>query len=303
MDKHFLQARREALKRSQAEVAAALGVKRSVYSRWERGERMVSEPWREKVAALLEIDAALLEPTEKGARPPSLLEDTRHRARLRYPIGGTLDEVARLGQYACAVVSRARRAIGDAAVQRLVDEFPRDTKHELLLVLTLAAFGGRPLWTSPLRFDCPLLVLDDFRSEYRGDQMRWAVLWKGDGEYLVVFGQVRVKSVFQSNRARVDCLVYHKVRGRRGRWMIVELDGSHHATQPSQDEERAEYLLIPTIRYDNQKLLTDAWFGRFLHDIRGASEYGARTQARRDADADQRRREREFQRRRRREEM
>lgn len=295
MEKHFLQARREALKMSQAELAAAIGVERSVYARWERGRRAVPEAWREKVGVLLDLDVALLEPAEKGARAPSSLDDTRHRVRRRYPIGGTLDDVLRLGRHACAVVAEARRVIGDAAVQRLVEHFARDTKHELLLVLTVAAFGGRPLWTSPMRFDCPLLVLDDFRSEYGGDQMQWAVLWEGDGEYAVFFGQVRVKTIFQSTRARADFLVYHKARGRRGQCTLVELDGSHHATQPSQDEERAENLLVPTIRYDNQKLLTDTWFPRFLNDLRTASERGARLQARRDADADQRRREREAQ--------
>lgn len=302
MEKHFLRARREALKMSQTEAAAALGVGRSVYARWDRGERTVPQEWRDKIAALLDVDAAQLEPAEKGARLPTSFDSTRHRVRRRYPSGGTVDDVARLGRHAGAVLAQARRAIGEAAVQRLVDDFPRDTKHELLLVLTAAAFGGRPLRTCPSRFDCPLLVLDDFRSEHGGDQMQWAVLWEGDDECVVLFGQVRVKSIFGSTRARADFLVYHKVRGRPGQWLIVELDGSHHATQPSQDEERAENLLIPTIRYDNQKLLTDAWFPRFLNDVRAASERGARLRARRDADADERRHEREAQLRQRREE-
>lgn len=288
---------------SQVCAAAALGVSPTVYARWERGDRSVPAALRERVAAFLGVDSATLSRAERCTQVPRVAGDARHRVREPYPIGGSIDDVARLGRHACAIISSAKEAIGDEAVRHLADVFPRDTKHELLVVLTLIARGARPIWTRPLRFDCPLLVLDDFRSEYGGDQMQWALLWEGDGELVVVFGQVRVKTIFQSTRARCDFLVYHKVRGRRGQWTPVELDGSQHATQPSQDAERAENLLVPTIRYDNQKLLSDAWFPRFLQDLRAASERGARMRNRRDAESDTYRREREAQLQRRIEEM
>lgn len=298
MKKHFLQSRREALSLSQSAAAAALGVHRSVYARWERGLRAVPQHWRERVATMLEIDAqhaSLLEPPDAPARIPRALDSSRHPVRRPYPIGGSLDDVLRLGRTAPATFDRALRVAGESDVQRLVEGFARDTRHELLVVLKILAHGGRPLWTRPLRFGCPLLVLDDFRSEYGGDQMQWAVLWEGDNEHLVVFGQLRVKSVFGASLARVDFVVHHKTRGRRGQWMTVELDGAHHATQPSQDEQRAESLLIPEIRYDNLKVLGDGWFARFLVDVRAASERGARTQAERDVKAARRRVEREAQ--------
>lgn len=69
--------------------------------------------------------------------------------------------------------------------------------------------------------------------------------------------------------------MYYKAEGRRGEWLYLELDGAHHLSQPAQDGERAENLLIPELRYDNLKLRSPEWFSSFMKDVRAKAADGS----------------------------
>lgn len=270
---------REALGLSITDTAAQLGVSRQTLSRWETGAREVPPESREKICTLLRISPSEVNwLTTRPARwriaqsgdlaiPP---------VRRPYPVGGTLDEMLRLGPMAEQIHAAARAQLTDEEHRIIVNEFPRDTPHELLFILMVVADGGRLVRSSPARFRCPMLVMDDFLPDLGADQMQWALEWERDDERFVIFGQVRIKAAYVKWGARVDFLVFYKKRGKRRQWTYVEFNGRHHLTQEMQDNERAEGLLIPELRYDNPKLLVELWFVRFKEDLRTSAEQGAK---------------------------
>lgn len=293
----FLRDRRRQLGLSQGQVASSVGVRVQVYGRWERGERAVPSEQRDAVARALEVRVSDL-PISSAARrrfPFRRLFRRGDPIRGRYPIGGTLDNCLRIAGWIDAVHRSVRSALDSRHYAALMDEFPRDTGFELLLLMLLIADGGTLEWTSPAEFHCPLLVLDDFLPDYGGNQKQWAVCWVRDGEHIVVFGQVRLKAPYVKASPRVDLLVFHKLPNQRGQWLYVELDGRQHPTQQDLDAERAEGLLIPELRYDNQKLRSPEWYRRFLDDVRQGATEGARRERDRKRQALVRRRQREQQ--------
>lgn len=262
---------------TQRALASAVGVSRQLVAAWESGILRVSEIHRPRLAAKLETTVEEL--VRRNPAVPSFddIPDMRkaRRARPHLPIGATIDQMLRLGPMAERVHREARRVLTEEAYRDLCDYFPRMTPEELLAVFILVVMGARPVWTSPRQFRCPMVILDDFANEYGGDQMQRALLWRGDGEWMVVFAQLRARAAVYKGSYRVDFLVYYKAEGKRGQWLYVELDGKQHTSQPTQDGERAENLLIPEIRYDNLKLRYDGWFATLMRDIRAKAALGA----------------------------
>lgn len=293
----YIRDRRIEQSMTQDELAHALGINRQMVSHWEGGTRAVAPPHRPALAALLGVTVGDLESRMIEGPRVTLHKNLRGHGRKRppYPMGATLDQMLRLGPFAGRAHREAKRRLSQDEFQRLVEEFPRDTPHELLLAFYFAMMGTRLVWTSPRLAGCPMMVLDDFLLEYGGDQMQWALVWEGDRESVVVFGQVHVRSAWSKASYRVDFLVYHKQEGRPGQWLYIELDGGQHPSQPSQDTERAENLLVPELRYDNQKLASLDWLSRVFHDIRNKAAAGERSERARRKSARQRRLEREAQ--------
>ncbi|NDD31322.1 MAG: XRE family transcriptional regulator [Proteobacteria bacterium] len=280
---------------TQHDVAVRLGVTRKLFSRWERGELVVSERYREELARILQCDRQSLEdPAESRSRLHKSVVSLWQRpsTRANYPRGATVQDVLRLGSFATKVVHAAREQLTPEEFRVLSDEFPRDTAHELLLLFMLIASGARLMWTSPALHQCPLLVLDDFLPDYGANQMQWALTWERDEARYVLFSQVRLKAPYVKARARVDFLIMEKKPGKRGQWVFAELDGDPHKSQSSQDEERAEGLLIPELRYDNDKLFTEHWMLRFFRDLERAGGEGARREFQRRREARERRAQR-----------
>lgn len=290
-----IRTRRNALHMTQAKLASEVGVTRKTLSHWETGRRTVPPVWRDKLARHLQVDPKVLfqsvqEPTPW--RKAVTCDVSKCPTRTNYPVGGTVDEMLRKGWLAEQIYRVASEQLSADDLRVIVEEFPRDTAYELLFIFMIIANGGRLTWTSPARHRCPLLVMDDFLPDYGGHQMQWALEWERDGERFVLFSQIWLKAPYVKWRGRVDFLLLHKQPGQHGQWTCVEFDGRHHSSQTTQDEERAEGLLIPELRYDNKKLFVDQWFPRFLQDLREASQRGAMLEKQRRQQARQRREER-----------
>lgn len=279
-----IQTRRHELRLTQEQLAASVGVTRKTLSHWETGTRIVPSRWRDRLAHQLQIDASDLFRSVQAPSPWRIAKSddaTRLPTRANYPIGGTIDEMLRQGRRSERIYQAARALLSEEDHQVVLDEFPRDTAFELLFIFTLIANGGQLTWSSPSRLQCPLLVMDDFLPEYGGDQMQWAIEWQREDERFVVFGQIRIKAPYVKWSGRADFLVFHKQPGQHGQWTIVEFDGRHHPSQTARDEDRAEGLLIPELRYDNEKLRIEHWFPGFLEKLRKTSERGAQLEKQR----------------------
>ena len=207
-------------------------------------------------------------------------------------MGATVEQARRAGGCSEFLYREILQAASPDDTRRAVDEFARDTRHELLTVFHALRNGARMVMTSPHRHRCPSLVLDDFEWVYGGDQHQPAVLWRGDGEWWLMFGQVRIRGGVRW-AYRVDFLLHYKRAGRPGQWMFIELDGFEHKRTPNQDAERAEGLGIPEIRYDNEQTLSRGFFERLLRDVRAASAQGERLRRERKKKARKARHQRE----------
>ena len=211
-----------------------------------------------------------LQAARGAVRPPRILRGRLRQGRPKrapYPMGATGEQMRRAGGCAdrlyCNVLGGHDAEEGRTALT----EFPRDTRHELLTVFHTLWHGGRVVMTSPSRYRCPSMVLDDFEWKYGGDQLQPALLWRGDREWWLMFGQVRIRGGVRWAH-RVDFLIYYKRAGKPGQWMFLELDGSQHELTPNQDAQRTEGLALPEIRHDNAQALSLGYFERLLRDVR-----------------------------------
>jgi hypothetical protein len=84
---------------------------------------------------------------------------------------------------------------------------------------------------------------------------------------MLMYGQVRVLGA-RRKPFRLDFLIYYKRDGQRGQWIYMELDGWQHLYTPAQDEERAEGIGIPELRYDNEMTRRSDFFDILLQDLR-----------------------------------
>jgi len=172
-----------------------------------------------------------------------------------------------------ALHQHAVKRLPAADYETIVEGFPRDTAHELLAVFHVLDKNSFVVTTTLEALRCPLFVLDDFEWIYGGSQRQTAVLWRGEDEYMLIFGQVRVR-ISGNGAARLDLLVYYKARGRRGQWVFVELDGDQHKDTRHQDADRAVGIGIPELRYDNDEVLRWDFFQRLVRDVRSKAQVG-----------------------------
>jgi DNA-binding XRE family transcriptional regulator len=291
----FLLECRRRLRLLQSQVAERVGVPQQTYSDWERGEAPIPYKHRPALAVALEVDEVSLGAHAQDAivaTPTRHPRRRRHDTRRTFPVGGTLEEMARIGEWGRNLRLTVESALTPQQYRALELNFPRDTPHELFMPCCAIAFGFDLIWTSPARARCPWLVQHDFLPEYGGHLMQFALRWDRDGELLTIFGQIRLKAPYVKSSARVDFLVLYRRAGRPPQWLTVEFDGGHHLLQPNQDSQRAEGLLIPELRYDNFRVRRSEWFPLFLEDVRNAAEEGARRARRRRRAGDERRDER-----------
>lgn len=275
----FITACRRACGLSQEKLARAVGVSRALIWRWEQGScvppRRLWQPLALGLGTALEdVAEACGDIAERTPRSQRWNRSTRRRL----PVGSTIDQMLRLCPLAEQMHAAAKRNLTEREYRAVLDEYPRQTPYELLLIFILLAVGARLIWTSPRKLGIRTLVLDDFASEYGADQMQWALCWEGDRESLVLFGQVRFRAAYVKGSFRVDFLALYREEGKQEQWLYVELDGNPHPLEQSQDQERAENLLIPELRYDNGRLRSDRWFTQFMSDVRRKAAEGAALQ-------------------------
>lgn len=274
---NLLRSRRADLHLLQADVAIAIGVSRAALSKWERGVAAPSRGRLQDLARVLDVpvERLLAALGSRPARTPG--RDPRYRRprprRKPYPQGATLEQVLREGTGAQSIHRRAVEVAGAVSCEKAIAEFPRDTRHELLAVLGMLGSGARLVEARPSRYACHALILDDFEWVYGGDQLQPALFWRGQDEWMLIFGQVRVRGGVHW-AYRLDFLIYYKRRGRRGQWVIHELDGFDHLTSPHQDANRTEAIGLPEVRHDNEKTQMPWYFERLLADVRARAEEG-----------------------------
>lgn len=268
---NLLRSHRQARRLSQRDLAACLGVRRGMVSKWEQGIVLPALDRLEALAGALGIPAERLRDLRES---PSMGRPARHsgfprrrRRRRPYPIGATVEKMLRAGGAAERIYHETIQHISQRAYRRVVMEFARDTRHELLAAFHALRRGARLVVCTLSALACPLFVLDDFEWTYGGDQRQLALLWEGVGERMVMFGQVRVRGA-GSAPYRLDFLIYYKRQGRPGRWIFLELDGSPHADTPNKDASRAESVGIPEIRHDNVQTLSPGYFDVLLSEVR-----------------------------------
>jgi transcriptional regulator with XRE-family HTH domain len=291
----LLKKRRVELGMKQSQVAERVGVCQQTYSEWETGKAPTPVEYHESLAETLGLDPDLVKAaTLQGVAAVRIRRhhEQRHAMRRHYPLGASVDDVPSISPWGGEVISTARSLLSEEDFGVLALEYPRDTRHELLVVFTATLYGFLVVWTSPARSGCPWLVLHDFLPEYGGSQVQPALLWQCGNESILIFGQVRLKAPFVKASARVDFLIRYKCAGKRQQWIYVEIDGRHHWNQRDQDENRAEGLLIPELRYDNHRVGTRDWFPRFLEDVRKKAAEGAARDRHRKAFAEEERQKR-----------
>ena len=115
----ILQTRRREMGLTQREVAARVGVCRTVVSKWERGESRPAPHHLEALAQTLQLRDESLQAgrSPSAARPryrPCLLR-RRRRVRPIYPHSATLEQMLRLGGWAPRVHEAALRRLGNDA--------------------------------------------------------------------------------------------------------------------------------------------------------------------------------------------
>jgi len=255
---------------TQGQLARRLGVARTMVCRWESGRTVPAPRSLERLAEVLEVPLADLQALVPARESRCSRRRRVERALPRrplYPIGASVDQMLRVG--GCAHPLRfdvTKRLSADDL--RVVDhEFPRDTRWELLVVHHVLKARTRLVECSLDRLRCPILVLDDFERAAGAFQRQHALLWEGEDERMLIFGQVRIR-VAGTKPYRVDFLIWYKRRGLRGEWVFLEIDGSQHKSTPNLDAARAEGIGIPEIRHDNVQTLSPWYFQLLVRDVR-----------------------------------
>ena len=166
-------------------------------------------------------------------------------------------------------VKRLLAQVGSRADKALVRRFMREVSCsswiEAYFILVLLAAGARPVWEAPLRAGFrtyPVLL----RKQQAGDCLHPSLELLVEGVRILVLFQVSLQT--SPTPIRVDGLVAVGLRGRKTRWLVVELDGPLHV--PSRDGERQRMHDLPEVR------LPEMLFGRA--DVLQAFASGIRQQ-------------------------
>ena len=134
-------------------------------------------------SAMLEMPVEELQTARGAVRPPRILRGRLRQGRPKrapYPMGATGEQMRRAGGCADRLYCNVLGGHDPEEGRTALTEFPRDTRRELLTVFHTLWHGGRVVMTSPSRYRCPSMVLDDFECKYGGDQLQPALLWRGD---------------------------------------------------------------------------------------------------------------------------
>lgn len=249
----------------QSELANHLGVSASALSHWETGRRPFPESRLDSAAKFLGVSSeALHHPEDRSQRSAGRVS----RLRPLYPLGATIDQVSRLGAHARHVVTATRESLDEASWGLLINEFPRDSREELLAALKMSQSNARLMLSAPAHWHCPLHVMHDLDSSVGDHLLQPAIVRRTNQDIIVVFSQVWL-NVLNFGPVRVDFLVYYRQEGHRGHFLVVEIDDkTSHEKRVLRDEERDKALPVPTLRYENSYVHKPWFMEELLRDIR-----------------------------------
>lgn len=274
----------------QSELARHLGVTTSALSHWETGRRPFPEERLDVVAAFLGVEPdTLLSASDRSERSAGRTP----RLRPPYPPGATVDDVSALGGQARLAISRAREQLTPGAWKMLSDEFPRDTREELLVALSLCQSDATVVLASPAQWGCPLHVMDDLDASVGDHLLQPAIVRRTHKDTLVVFGQVCL-NVLGFGAIRTDFLVFYQPAHRPGYFVLLEIDDrTSHEKKRLRDKERDQALPVPTLRYENGYVFKPWFASELLNDLRALAPVVKRLGRKRRQRARERQRDRE----------
>lgn len=245
---------------SQRSLAATLGVSQRRYSRWEREVETVPVEWLAVLADALDAGTSVLSDVHvdrKGPILPPFLRAVRRRlAYLPYTCNGSIEEMTGLNQGARQTWEAVRRLLSPADTARLAQRFPRDSAFELLAACHVILLGGYLARLTLNQLRCPVLTAEDYRSMRSAAYcLRDCLVLENDDLNVVMFPQVWVVSVVQSEWYRLDFLCYARRRDGTERWMYVEIEGSQHEYTLNRDKRRAQGIQLRRLQFDAAEVL------------------------------------------------